>query len=230
MLKEKNRLNGESHCGQSRTKLLNYLKGEKMYLKELPTDAKQIENHLNWCTPNGDFYGIETRKVPNRWKKDKLTPVKHYGEYFKLTPYINKKNGYAYITLKFIKENGYEKRTYRAHKKIAETFLPNEKNYPIVGHKNNIKIDNRIANLYWTTYAENTQKAVMDELLINKKGYEDSQSKPVIMYDTKTNQELARFGSCREAAEMTGRSLTTICRQAKYKRPVRKDVYFRYQD
>lgn len=201
-----------------------------VYFKNLPEDSKQIEGTLNWCTPNGDIYGQETRLVPNRWDSNKKTPVKHYGEYFKLSQYINKRNGYVYCSLKYINETKYIKKTRRSHIVIAETFLENPNNLPVVGHKNNIKTDNRIDNLYWTTYSENTQKAVDDKLLVNDKSYDDSQSKPVIMYDTATNKELGRYGSICEAARETGCPKTTIARQAKYKRPVRKPWYFRYQD
>ena len=62
----------------------------------------------------------------------------------------------------------------------------------------------------------------------NDKGYDDSQSKPVIMYNTKTNEEVKRFGSIIEASNVTGIPKSTIARQAKYHRPVRKEYYFRY--
>ena len=50
------------------------------------------------------------------------------------------------------------------------------------------------------------------------------------MYETKTNKLLGKFGSISEAVRETGLSKTTIARQAKYKRPVRKPYYFRYAD
>jgi hypothetical protein len=195
----------------------------------LPKDAKKIKGTLNWCTPDGIIYGQDTRMVPNRWRPDMKTPTKHYMEYFKNA--TTKNQGYIYVTLKYINPDGtYTKKTRRAHIVIAETFLDNPNNLPVVGHKNNIKTDNRLENLYWTTYQENTKKAVADGLLVNDKGYDDSQSKPVIMYDTYTNKELGRYGSISEAARITGCPKTTIGRQAKYKRPVRKPWYFRYQD
>ena len=80
------------------------------------------------------------------------------------------------------------------HRLVAQAFLENPNNFPLVGHKNNNKTDNRVENLYWTTYSENTQKAFDDKLIINDKGYEDSQSHPVIVYDINMN-EIDRVGS-----------------------------------
>lgn len=197
----------------------------------MPKDAKQIDGTLNWATPDGKIYGQETRTVPNRFHKNLKFPVKHYGEYFVYSKF-HYDMGYEYCVLKHLtnEKDKYKKISHRVNRIIAETFIPNPKNLPIVGHKNNIKNDNRVENLYWTDYKENIQKAVNDKLLINDSGYDDSQSKPVFMFETKTNKIIDSYGSCREAAEKTGISLTTICRQAKYKRPVRKDFYFRYQD
>ena len=198
------------------------------YLKVLPKNAKRVKNSLCWATPDGSIYGRETRVLHS--KKGGISKHKHYGEYFKYSKIINNHNGYVYTPIKYILKNGkYENRQRRLHIVIAETFLENPNNYPIVGHKNNIKTDNRVENLYWTTPKENTQKAIDDGLLSNDKGYTDSQSQPVIMFDTYTNEELGRYGSIREAARETGINSTTISRQCKYKKPVRKPWYFRFQ-
>jgi len=203
------------------------------HIKELPNDARKIPNTMNWVDKKGNVYGIETRMISNRFHEDIKTPHKHYGEYFKYNTTINKHNGYVYVSIKYIidkNNNKYENRQRRVHILVAEAFLENPYNYPIVGHRNNIKTDNRVENLYWTTWKENTQKAVTDGLLVNDKSYNDSQSKPVVMFNTHTNVELGRYGSISEAARETGISKNTILRQAKYKRPVRKDFYFRFQD
>lgn len=201
------------------------------YIKELPNDAKQVKGALCWITPSGNLYGIETRTIPNKWNRE-LHKHKHYGEYFKYHTTINNHNGYVYAPIKYIMPDGtYCVKQRRLHIVVAETFIPNPYHLPIVGHKNNIKHDIRVENLYWTTPKENTQKAVDDGLMINDKGYDDSQSNPVIMFDTYTNKELARYGSASEAhKENPNISLSTILRQCKYKKPVRKPFYFRFQD
>lgn len=199
------------------------------YLKELPYNAKQVEGALNWVTPDGKLFGIENRTIPNR-HTGKKSKHSHYGEYFQYATTVNKHNGYVYAPIKFIKEDGtYEVRRCRLHIIIAKTFIPNPNNFPIVGHKNNIKKDIRADNLYWTTIKENTQKAYNDGLAVNAKGYEDSQSHPVIMFDTYTNKEIGRYGSAREANRETNIPVGTIMRQCKYKKPVRKPFYFRFQ-
>nr|DAQ36206.1 MAG TPA: homing endonuclease [Caudoviricetes sp.] len=200
-------------------------------LEKLPEDALQVKGALNWVDKNGNLYGIETRVLP--LKNGRKVKHKNYGKYFKYSTFTNNQNGYVYGNIKYIKDkknNIFETKQRRLHIVIAETFLENPNNYPVVGHRNNIKSDNRVDNLYWTTYKENTQKAVDDGLLVNKKGYEDSQSKPVIMFDTYTNKEIGRYGSMKEAERETGIKLNTISRQAKYKKPVRKPYYFRFQD
>lgn len=199
------------------------------YVKNLPSDARPVENALAWATPNGLVYGVETRTIPNRWDGER-TPHRHYGEYFQYQIFVNHQNGYAYVPIKYINEDGTNTvKQRRLHIIIAETFIPNPFNLPIVGHKNNIKTDCRADNLYWTTYRENTQKAVDDGLMVNDKGYADSQALPVVMFDTYTNKELGKYGSASEAERETGISKGTILRQCKYKKPVRKEYYFRFQ-
>ena len=200
------------------------------YIKQLPESARKIEGAMNWVDPLGNVYGIETRMIPNRSKNIK-SKHKHYGEFFKTAKIVNNHNGYVYAPIKYTDENGnhYTKQR-RVHIIVAETFLENPNNYPVVGHRNNIKTDNRVKNLYWTTFKENTQKAVDDGLVVNDKGYDDSQSKPVTMFNTYTNEEIGRYGSICEASRETGIEKNTIARQAKYKKPVRKPFYFRFQD
>lgn len=45
------------------------------------------------------------------------------------------------------------------HRLIAEAFIPNPDNKPVVDHINRDKLDNRIENLRWATIKENRQNA-----------------------------------------------------------------------
>ncbi len=67
-----------------------------------------------------------------------------------LKPVIGKTE-YRYINL----YNCGKQKTARIHRLVAETFIANPNNLPIAGHWNDIKTDNNINNLYWTTFREN---------------------------------------------------------------------------
>jgi len=43
------------------------------------------------------------------------------------------------------------------HRMIAEAFLPNPNNLPVVNHINKNKLDYRIENLEWITYSDNSE-------------------------------------------------------------------------
>lgn len=178
----------------------------------IPNTAVKIKNAIDhWIDIDGSVYCIDKRN--------------NHNQIIKKSQYIVHGYKYCGITYKAGKNI-----TKRVHRLVAEAFLPNPNNYNVVGHKNNIKSDNRVENLYWTTIQENTQKAFDDGLAKNDKGFDDNQSNPVNMYNTYTNQLISTFGSICEASKTTGISKNTISRQAKYKRPVRKPFYFRYCD
>ena len=52
------------------------------------------------------------------------------------------------------------KTTCKLHILLAETFIPNPNNYPIVRHLNDIKTDNRLENLAWGTSSDNAFDAI----------------------------------------------------------------------
>lgn len=184
---------------------------------ELPNTAKRIKRSKDFVDVDGTVYTYRSNYKGNKT-----------GKLIKKTARLNKQCGYLYVAIYYYDIRHVKSR--RLNRVVAETFLPNPNNLPVVGHKNNIKTDNRVENLYWTTYSENSQKAVNDGLLVNDKGFDDSQSMPVNMYNTLTNELLGTYGSIKEAGRLTGIATTTIARQAKYHRPVRKPFYFRYID
>lgn len=51
-------------------------------------------------------------------------------------------------------------RDFRLHRLVAETFVPNPDNLPVVRHLNDDPLDNRVENLKWGTYSENQLDSV----------------------------------------------------------------------
>jgi hypothetical protein len=61
-------------------------------------------------------------------------------------------NGYNYVSL--VNGNIYKK--CRIHRLVAQAFIPNPNNYPVVNHKDEDKSNNHIDNLEWCTIEYNT--------------------------------------------------------------------------
>lgn len=96
-------------------------------------------------------------------KDDFIRPVegfdeKYYvsrkGDVFSMISYLNtgkikvlkshvKKSGYVEINLFF---QGKAKSS-RVHRLVAEAFIPNPNNYPVINHKDEIKSNNNLSNL-----------------------------------------------------------------------------------
>lgn len=179
-----------------------------MKIEKIPEDAVLIPGTVDeYIDRRGNVYGYDHR-------------ANHT-----CTPFIREQStvyGYKYAKIRGVST--------RVHRVVAEVFIPNPDNLPIVMHKNNIKHDNRVENLQWGTVKENTKQASRDKLLVNAKGAEDSQSIPCDMYETVTNKLIASFGSIREAALETGISAGAISAQLRAPSDIRKAAYFTHKD
>lgn len=181
-----------------------------MYIDKIPDDAKQINNSRDFVDPRGNVYGIEYRN--NNHKGEPFTKSQQ-------TVY-----GYKYVRINYNNGRHISK---RVHRLVAEAFIPNPENLPIVMHKNNNKKDNNVENLKWGTVSENTQQAFEDGLVFNASGYDDSQSFPCDCYDTLSNELVGKFGSVSEASKSTGISKSGILYQLKNpEKPISKKLYF----
>ena len=159
-------------------------------------------------------------------EKGEVFRLQPNGNYYKKKLYKNTKNNYLYCGIMY---NG-KMITKRVHRLVAEAYIPNIENKPIVNHKNGVKWDNHYTNLEWATVSENTKHSFDNGLQVNAKGYDDSQSRPVYMYDLTTHKLIQDFGSIREASRKTGIAFSTIGRHCKHNIiPRNHKVYFRYQ-
>ena len=103
--------------------------------------VKQIKGYENYTiTETGEVFNTDT----NRALKGSI------GE-----------GGYKYYRLS---KDG-KKKMFYAHRLVAEAFLDNPKNLPVVNHKDGNKLNNCIENLEWVSYSENSKHAHANNLI-----------------------------------------------------------------
>ncbi len=108
-------------------------------------------------------------------------------------------NGRGYLKV-FLWIQG-ERISKSVHRIVAENFIPNPENLPVVNHKNGNKLDNRIENLEWVTYKENTR-----QFLATVK----RETKPIIRINPKTGKVKEVFSSISTAAKCYGYDYRTF--------------------
>lgn len=123
-----------------------------------------------------------------------------------------RKNGHGYLTVALYDANRI-RHDFRVNRLVANAFINNEKDCPVVMHINNIKTDNRVDNLKWGTYRENTIQAEHDGLIVHKpiwlgktRGNHPA-SKRIKMF--KDGKYLRDFESVRSALSFIGKPVTS---------------------
>ncbi len=142
---------------------------KEMMVKEIWKDIKNYEEKYQ-ISNLGNIKSMNYDKT----KREKL-----------LKPNISNR-GYKYINLC---KNGKATKKY-IHRLVAETFIPNFNNYPVVNHKDNNTLNNNANNLEWCTQSYNVKyayKCGRKGFWSGKFGGEHCLSRAVIQYDLKEN-------------------------------------------
>lgn len=84
--------------------------------------------------------------------------------------------------------------TARVHRMVAETFIPNPSNCPVVNHKDNIKDNNDVSNLEWVTISYNTKHGYHIGASVSK-------ASKIIKASFPNGELYSYYGSCSKMAK-----------------------------
>lgn len=123
-----------------------------------------------------------------------------------------RKNLYYYVYLRC--GHGKKGTHHYIHRLVAEAFIPNPKNLPIINHINEDRQDNRIDNLEWCTMSHNVR--VCTKIRKHFKG---------VVQKTMDGEFIALHENIHRAAEALGdrSKATNICRCMRGRAGLRKD-------
>lgn len=150
-----------------------------LYIFTMSEIWKTIENYSSYMVSN----------MGRVKRKEGLDSAGHYRQEKMLSPKTDKDGYYDYTLCKDGKM-----KCFRAHRLVAEAFIPNPENKPCIDHINCVRSDNRVENLRWVTNQENHNNPLS---LINHK---NASSIAIIQY-TKDGKMLRKWDSATEAAK-----------------------------
>ena len=105
--------------------------------------------------------------------------------------------GYHYVRLT---KNGKTK-GFRVHRLVAEAFIPNPNNNPIINHKDENRLNNHVSNLEWCDCKYNlnygNSRKKLSESLIKNRGVK-------VVQKNREGQVIAEYKSIIEASRATG--------------------------
>lgn len=187
-------------------------KDKLVHISEIDEEMRLIEgSDTDYITPSAKVY-------------------KDYGDgyFYPKKAHRNKHNDYIYVNITF--SDGVN-RNRRLHVLLAKAYInnPDPICFKYVGHKDNIKWNCTIDNLYWTNNKENIEKAVEDGLMINNIAEDDSQSDYVRVIDKDTNEVVGIYGSLGQCARcidnITVSFISKMYKKIGYKPRSRRYIY-----
>lgn len=159
-------------------------------------------------------------KSLSRTKKASHGSIQKVPEKIRALSYGTNGEGYASIVLS---KNGKNK-TFLVHRLVAQLFIPNPKNFPIVNHKDENKRNDSVDNLEWCDYTyNNTYRDIhirRDLSNVNRK---------IIQYDLDMN-EIKRWNSLSEACDFYNIQSANIIKCCKGERIHCAGFKWRYYD
>ena len=111
------------------------------------------------------------------------------------------------------------KKRCRVHRLVAQAFIPNPDNLPVVDHISGDKLDNNVSNLRWVTQQENSQAA--HDLGLSRSGHK---SYNILAVDK--NHDATLYKNQAEVGKVLGVDSRTVSRVANGKEKTAKGYQF----
>lgn len=118
--------------------------------------------------------------------------------------YHRSNNGYDRVKL----GRDIPRRMYLVHRIVAETYIDNPNNLPIVNHKNNVRHDNCVSNLEWCNNSYNQKQRF-------RSGHKGTKNKKVAQIDINTGAVIKVWETPKEVYRELGiqaQNISKVCR------------------
>lgn len=121
-----------------------------------------------------------------------------YTKYGKELNTIIDKHGYACVRINH--------KLVRKHILLANTFIPNPDNLPIINHKDGNKAHSYVSNLEWCTYSYNTQHAYDNRLI----SIDNEHMRNIARLSTGGKTSARLYGKPVDQCDMNGKVIATF--------------------
>lgn len=97
----------------------------------------------------------------------------------------------GYYVISLVKNK--RKKQYRVHQLVANAFIINDNNYPVINHIDGNKLNNNVTNLEWCTVSHNNKEAYRiglskpNRVMLGRKSEKCPNSIPINQYDMNGN-------------------------------------------
>ena len=106
-------------------------------------------------------------------------------------------NGYGYLVVNLCKNR--KAKNCLVHRLVAEAFIPNPNDYPVINHRDETPFNNCVENLEWCTQKYNINYGTARDRIIKKQRNDAKKSTSIKCLDLKT-KEITFYPSMKEAA------------------------------
>lgn len=157
-----------------------------------------MENKVEIWKFHPDIVGIEVSSLGRVRTLDRIVSSEKITRFLKGRVLKQCDDGKGYLKVN-ISING-EMATKKIHRLVAQTFIPNPDNLPMLNHKNCVRNDNRVSNLEWCDNSYNMQY---------REKFGEASGIPVFALNLDT-LKVSRFSSQTEASRVLGVYLPNI--------------------